>query len=124
MQVKDIIVTPVTACDINSDIGQVRDLMNQKKISALPVVHIEKDSVKLRGIVSFQDLAGVYDDSINVQQVMTTDVVAVSPEATIQEAARTMIDRKIHHLVVSDKGDIKGIVSSLDFVKLVAESSL
>jgi CBS domain-containing protein len=66
----------------------------------------------------------VYDDNVNIQQVMSTKIFAVTPESSIQYAAKIMIDKKIHHLVVMDKGNLVGIVSSLDFVKLVEKSSI
>lgn len=122
MTIQDLINPPVTTCTINTDIAGARDLMTLKKISALPVVETDGEQIKLRGIVSFFDLAGVYDDTINIQQVMTQDVQVIPLLTSVQEAASIMIEKRIHHLVVMDGERIAGIVSSLDFVKIVAES--
>lgn len=123
MQVKDIIVTPVTSCSDKTDVAAARELMRFKKFSALPVVKLEEGKAKILGIISFADLAGVYDDNINVQQIMTTNVYSVHPEATIREAAQIMVEKGIHHLVVKDE-HIQGIISSFDFVKIVAQDRL
>lgn len=122
MQVNDLITLPVTTCTTSMDIGGVRDLMNLKNFSALPVVESREDQFVLKGIVSYQDLAGVYDDNINVQQVMSTEVTTISPNASVQEAALSMISHRIHHLVVVDNEKIVGIISSYDFLKLVADT--
>ena len=120
MKVKEIIVTPVTTCSDKTDVAAARELMRFKKFSALPVVRVDEGKVKILGILSYADLAGVYDDNINVQQIMSTDVKSINPEASIQEAAQLMVDEGIHHLVVKDD-HIQGIISSFDFVKYVAK---
>ena len=122
MQVKELIVTPVASCLTSTDVGSARDLMTLKKISALPVVDVVDDQAKLKGIVSIFDLAGVYDDTINIKQVMSKDIHAIAPDASIQEAAEMMIEHKIHHLIAMEGEKIVGIISSFDFVKLVADS--
>ena len=121
MTVKDLIVTPVTTCSITTNVGEARDLMTVKKFSALPVVEIEGEKVTLKGIVSYFDLSGVYDDRINIQQVMTSNAEVISINATVREAAQLMVRKKIHHLVAMEEDEIAGIVSSFDFVKVVAQ---
>ena len=123
MKVKDLIRTPVTTCSTNTNVGQARDLMTIKKFSALPVVELEGEGVTLKGIVSFHDLVGIYDDGINIQQAMTATVKTIDSNASIREAADLMLDQRIHHLVVVDDGQIKGIISSFDFLRLVVNSA-
>ena len=119
-----MIVPPVSSCLTASNVRAARDIMTVKKISALPVVEVENNQARLKGIVSFVDLAGVYDDEISVQQVMSNTVYTIGPNAHIQEAAAMMIDHKVHHLVVMEGEKIVGIVSSMDFVKLIADKRL
>ncbi len=122
MLVKELIVSPVTTCSVTTNVGEARDLMTIKKFSALPVVKVDNGSVILKGIVSYFDLSGVYDDRINIQQVMTSNAEVISIDATVQEAAQLMLQKKIHHLVAVDGNEIYGIISSFDFVKVVARS--
>ena len=121
MKVRDIIVTPVTTITTDSDVATARDLMNMKKISVLPVVDVDVDTVEVEGIVSQQDLNGVYDDNIQLSQIMTTKIFAVDPNLSVQRAAEIMLDKKIHHLIVMENDDLIGIISSMDMVKIVAE---
>lgn len=62
---------------------------------------------------------GEYEREV-VGDWMTRDVKAVAPDATVEEAAQVMADQEIHRVVVLDEKRIRGIVSSLDIVKLVA----
>ena len=43
--------------------------------------------------------------------------IIVSPDTSVSEVARLMIESKIHHVVVTDSKGIAGVVSSLDFVR-------
>ncbi len=121
MKVRDIIVTPVTTITTDSDVATARDLMNMKKISVLPVVDVDVDTIEVEGIISQQDLNGVYDDNIQLSQIMTTKIYAVDPDLPVQRAAEIMLDKKIHHLIVMEDDDLIGIISSMDMVRIVAE---
>jgi len=58
-----------------------------------------------------------------VREVMIQDVVTVSPELPVTKAAQLLIERRIHRLPVVENGKLVGIVSSLDFTRLVAEAA-
>ncbi|NND16409.1 MAG: CBS domain-containing protein, partial [Eudoraea sp.] len=51
-------------------------------------------------------------------------VHTIAPDTHVQKAATLMIDNRIHHLVVMEEERIVGIVSSMDFVNLVATERL
>ncbi|MCB0685789.1 MAG: CBS domain-containing protein [Saprospiraceae bacterium] len=124
MHVKDIMSAPVTSCTIDSNVGRVRDLMYLKGFSALPVVEVHEDEIKIKGIVTYRDVAGVYDDNISVRQVMTQRVWVIPPHTNVKTAADLMRKKEIHHLVVVDQGRIVGLLSSADFVELVSKFQL
>lgn len=124
MIVKELVRTPVITCSTETNVGEARDIMVVKKFSAIPVVELHEDNVTLKGIVTYQDLVGVYEDGINIQQVMTSSITKVSSETHVKDAAQIMVDKKIHHLVVMDNEEIKGIISSFDFVRVVAKSEM
>jgi CBS domain-containing protein len=58
---------------------------------------------------------------LHVRDVMIEDLVTVRPDATLQEIAQAMLDRRIHRVLVTEGGELRGIVSSLDLVGLFAE---
>jgi CBS-domain-containing membrane protein len=54
---------------------------------------------------------------MKVKDIMTTDVIAVRPDAAVQEAARLMVDHGVSGLpVVDDEGRVVGIISDGDLV--------
>lgn len=60
-----------------------------------------------------------------VGSVMTTSVVSLRPEASVREAARTMVLAGVHRmLVVDESGELVGLVSSSDIVRAVSERGL
>jgi CBS domain-containing protein len=55
---------------------------------------------------------------MNAKDVMTRDVIAVAPDATVLEAARVMLQHRISGLPVIDSaGKLVGIVSEGDFLR-------
>lgn len=57
-----------------------------------------------------------------VEEMMSRDVVTVSAGAPVQDAARRMLEHRIHRLLVVDGDELVGIVSAFDFVRLAAET--
>jgi CBS domain-containing protein len=53
----------------------------------------------------------------HVHEVMSSPVVVVTPETTVEEAMAIMTDRRIRHVPVVDSGRVVGIVSIGDLVK-------
>lgn len=55
---------------------------------------------------------------MNVADVMTRHVISVSPDATVEEAARQMLERGISGLMVVDsKGELAGVVTEGDLLR-------
>jgi len=62
-------------------------------------------------------------EDIFVARLMSAGVVSVSPETLVEDAADELLDREIGSLVVTDEDNhIEGILTSTDFVRIVAES--
>jgi CBS domain-containing protein len=58
---------------------------------------------------------------LQVADVMIHDVVTVGPDAPVEKAAHLLVERHIHRLVVTERGRVVGLLSSLDLVRLLAE---
>jgi predicted transcriptional regulator len=71
--------------------------------------------------VTLEDLGQRYveDRAATVRDVMTPVIHQVSMTASLADAARLMIDEHIHRLVVTDRGQPVGIISSLDLLKTI-----
>ena len=57
---------------------------------------------------------------MGVQTVMSRNVDTVSRHCSVVDAARAMTSKKIHHLVVTERDTIVGVVSSFDLLKHLA----
>jgi CBS domain-containing protein len=53
-----------------------------------------------------------------ISSIMTTDVITVSPDASLAEVRKILFSNRIHHLPVIDKKKLVGIITSYDIVKL------
>lgn len=61
---------------------------------------------------------------LRVRDVMTAEVIGVAPEASLEEAARVMVARRIHRLLVLEEERLVGILSTLDLLALLADGRL
>ena len=124
-QVKSFMKKPVVTCALPADVGIIRDLMQQKNCHAIPLVELgENNEINIRGIATSDDLIGVYDDTIDIQQIMSIKVHVVNPNSNAQSAAKMMLRHNVHHLLAMEEGEIVGIISSIDFTHLVAENGI
>ena len=81
------------------------------------------DGGNVVGIVTERDylrrvtLEGRDENAARVREIMTSPLVYVTPETTIDECMAVMTDRRIRHMPVVDGGDVVGLVSIGDIVK-------
>ena len=57
----------------------------------------------------------------SIKTVMTPFPYAVGPATAVNEALKTMRDHGIHHLPVTEEGDLTGMVSSRDIQLMIAK---
>jgi CBS domain-containing protein len=93
--------------------------MVDRNVGALLVM----DGGEVAGIVTERDylrrvaLQGRPDEETPVREIMSSPLVVVTPETSIDECMALMTDRRIRHLPVVDGGEVAGIVSIGDVVK-------
>jgi acetoin utilization protein AcuB len=59
------------------------------------------------------------DKTVTVGQIMTTNVITVSPEDTMEKVQKIFRTNNIHHIPVVDGKKIIGIISKSDYLKLL-----
>ena len=93
--------------------------MAEREIGALPVVA----NGKLAGILSERDYArkvvlqGKSSRDTPVREIMTSRVVCVGPQRTVDECMALMTEKRIRHLPVIEHGELIGLLSIGDLVK-------
>ena len=96
-------------------------LLAEKDVGALVVVEGEEPV----GVFSERDyvrkvyLRGKTSPTTLVREVMSAPIVAVGPEATVEQCMATMTNRRIRHLPVTENGRLVGIVSIGDLVNAI-----
>jgi acetoin utilization protein AcuB len=123
---------PVVTVSPQMPINEALTLMRRERIRRTPVV---KDS-KLVGIISDKDLLNASPSpatslsiwemnyllsKITVKDVMTKDVLTVTHNTPIEEAARVMADNKIGGLPVIRDEKVVGIITETDLFKIFLE---
>ncbi|GAB4501454.1 MAG: CBS and ACT domain-containing protein [Anaerolineales bacterium] len=123
---------PVITIAPDMPITEALSLMKKEHIRRTPVV---KDG-KLVGIVSDKDLLNASPSpvttlsiwemnyllsKITIAEVMTKNVMTVSEDTPIEQAARIMADNKIGGLPVLRDGNVVGIITETDLFKVFLE---
>lgn len=108
-------------------------LMRDRNVRRLPVVD---SNGSLVGIVSDKDLylaspspatsLDIFElryllSRLNVEKIMSTPVITVTPKTPLEEAARIMADKKIGGLPVIEGNSLVGIITESDLFKIFVE---
>ena len=148
LRVRDAMTVHAATVAPDDTVARAVEIMNDSHVAALPVVD---EADRCRGILSASDILTLAEErGARIEQMATTDGLArelllehfdkvdlsdtlvtdlmtptplqTSPDTALAEAARTMIDRGVHHIVVAERRDrFLGILSSMDIVRAVAE---
>ena len=120
--VKDMMTSQVISVRPNDLIGDVRGTFLSTGVHCLPVLD---DNACAVGVVSSWDLVEEYQPQESVSNAMTDHVFTIGPSASVNEAAETMRDNFVHHLIVVDpEQTVIGILSSFDLLELLAKGEL
>lgn len=113
----------VFALDPEDPVLEAIELMAEHHIGAMLVMKGEQ----LVGIVSERDYArkvvlkGRSSSETPVWQIMSSPVVTVSPDDTVDACMRIVTEKRIRHLPVVEHGKVVGVISIGDLVKAVIE---
>lgn len=128
--VKDWMTPDPITIGPNTTLPEANRLMKECGIRRLPVV----DNGRLVGIVTLGDVReaspstatslSIYElnyllSRLTVGQIMSHDPIAITPETSIEAAARLMLEHKIGGLPVVDGAKVVGIITESDIFRLL-----
>ena len=129
--VRDIMGKQLVTISAGDRLSTVEDIMTLGHVRHMPVVQ----GGRLVGVVSERDLLraslSVLSDHrdaerraflhvVEIARVMSTPPIVIEPEATIDEAALIMAEKKIGCLPVLDKDRLVGMITETDVLRWVA----
>ncbi len=116
IKVRDIMVEDVAYVSVPGTREEFMEICRERCISGVPIV---KEG-KVVGVVTRQDLLRKPDEA-QIALLMSRDPITISPEATIAEATRTILSRKIRRLPVVEGDKLVGIITVADIVREIAK---
>jgi CBS domain-containing protein len=142
MRVRDLMTTDVITIGPEASLKEAARRMVEAGISGMPVTG---ESGQLLGIITEADFlptesersgtsraarllrlftgdAEPFSKELSVEDVMTRDVVTVSPDADHSEAARLMERSWVKRLPVVDEGGLRGLISRADILRVFSRA--
>jgi IMP dehydrogenase len=115
-----MIVNPITLSPTNS-IAEALDLMQQYRISGVPITEDGSKEGRLVGILTNRDLRFESNTKRLISEVMTRDPLFTVPVGTTLDEARTFLHQhKVEKLLVVDKNfRLKGLITVKDIQKAI-----
>ena len=105
-------------------IAQAVDEMNRHRIGSIVVL----EGNRLAGIFTERDVlrrvvgASIDPTVIRVADVMTSQLITISPDTTIEETMNIFTEKRCRHLPVISSGNMVGLISIGDISRWIADA--
>jgi len=119
MLVKEVMNRNVKTVRPEDTVKDSAKIMNEHHIGSLVVVSGTGEVV---GILTERDIlrdvvaTGKSADEVKVSEIMTPNILTITPDKTLEEAADMMTENKIKKLPVVYEGRLVGIVTATDLI--------
>lgn len=129
--VRQWMTSPAIVAQATTTLPEARQLLKERRIRRVPVVDAAE---RLVGIVTEGDINRVSDSHVGdvrdynlyhrvadlpIGEIMTREVVTVSPDTTILEVARLLLQHRIGGVPVVDGAHIVGMITESDLFRLI-----
>lgn len=122
--VREIMKKDVVSLGVNDNISSAIKTMIEKNIGGIPIV--DDDNVVV-GIVSERDFVRTVADittSKSVNKYMSNKVVTASPDISVGEATRTMIEKGFRRIPIVKEDVLLGIVTASDVMRYLGSGEI
>jgi len=116
--VADIMVPAPIVVEVPGTRNDAINMMVRNKLTGLPVVR--SSDGQLMGIVSRRDIFRKFEED-QLSLIMKKEIKTISPDATVEEAAEIFYEMRIHRLPVVDNGQLVGIITPTDLLKIIKD---
>lgn len=120
--VRVLMSTPVASVDPNATLLDLATTLQLERVGAVTVM----TDGRLQGVVSERDIVRALSAGGDPSDVWAADVMAVEPlyvdaDAPIVSVAERMLDEGVRHVPVVSDGDVLGVVSVRDALRVLAD---
>lgn len=123
----DLITKPPVTASQNITIKEAAEIMSNNRISS--IVLVDPDGNVPVGIVTDRDLrdkvvAKARDFNEPISKIMSRSLIKAEARDYCFEALLKMVRYNIHHLIIVDKGELKGVITNHDLMMLQGTSPI
>ena len=122
MQVREAMSSPVISVNESEDMVQVANKMREQRVGAVIVLNehgLPVGIVTERDIVTRVVAEGVSPSTLFAGKIMTSPLKMVEPEMPLMDAMRMMDKENIRRLGVIYKGDLVGVITDRNVIRLI-----
>lgn len=107
----------------NDSVYDAIELMADRGVGALMIL----EHKKLVGVISERDYArkvilqGKSSKKTRIRDIMTTHLICVAPDNSVDDCMSLMTEKRMRHLPVIEDGEIIGVISIGDIVRVLLE---
>ncbi len=119
IKVEEVMVRDVARAELPGSRDEVLEILKSKHISGVPIVK----SGELVGIVTRTDLLK-HPEEEQIALLMTRNPITITPDKSIVDAARIILDNNIRRLPVVDNGLLTGLITIADIIGAIGKLNI
>jgi signal-transduction protein with cAMP-binding, CBS, and nucleotidyltransferase domain len=122
MYIHEIMSKNVIKVNYEISAFEISKIMVKRRISSVVIID---NNDKIIGIVTEKDLIkevcakNLLATALTASKVMSSPLITISKNSTINDATKLMVEKKIKHLAIHDNNDIIGILTTYDLINVL-----
>jgi len=115
--VRDVMSEDLNYASPDTKVHEIAETLRKGKRGSVLI----KEDEEVVGIVTNSDIVNefvVAGKEGKAKEILTEDLITVTPEMSIEDAAMIMIEEKVERVVVVEDGNILGVLSQDDIIKV------
>lgn len=121
VKVSDVMRTDIASVPHNASAIEAANVMLEKSVNSV-VVKKEEEVIGIITDKDFVRMAALSGNPRGVTSHMSVELVTIEHDADLLDALKLMKEKDVRHLLVKEKGDIVGMVSSKDIFSGMTDS--
>lgn len=126
LKVRDFMTSFIVTADADTLVVDAAKLMAAEDVGSLLITKADvlAGMITRREVIGAQLLSDKSYHSLSVEDIMTTPVVTIGPEADLGQTIALMNQTGVRHIPVIEGNDIIGLVATTDIIRVLATMKL